>query len=124
MTAGNDFDQDVQVELFSALLTPHRSLNHTGFLVIMAYPVLLTISLAVGLHLEWQPFWLFVGALSVAERVVTVRKAGWRGIVLALSVVPEMIYDLFQLGVYLAMWRDTLLRRATQWHHLAGTKTG
>ena len=35
MTAGNDFDQDVQVELFSALLTPHRSLNHTGFLVIM-----------------------------------------------------------------------------------------
>jgi uncharacterized membrane protein len=37
MTAGNDFDPDVQPELFSALLTPHRSLNRTGFLVVMAF---------------------------------------------------------------------------------------
>jgi uncharacterized membrane protein len=26
-----------QPELFSALLTPHRSLNRTGFLVLMAF---------------------------------------------------------------------------------------
>ena len=36
MTAGNDFDPD-QPELFSARLTPHRSLNRTGFLVLMAF---------------------------------------------------------------------------------------
>ena len=36
MTASNDFDPaTTQPELFSALLTPHRSLNRTGFLVLM-----------------------------------------------------------------------------------------
>jgi uncharacterized membrane protein len=35
MTAGNDFDP--QPELFSALLTPHRSLSRSGFLVLMGF---------------------------------------------------------------------------------------
>jgi uncharacterized membrane protein len=55
MTAGNDFDP--QPTLFSALLTPHRSLNRTGFLVLMA--VLSVISFAAGLA-----FWL-MGAWPV-----------------------------------------------------------
>jgi uncharacterized membrane protein len=38
MTAGNDFEPTPeQPELFSALLTPHRSLNRTGFLLVMAF---------------------------------------------------------------------------------------
>jgi uncharacterized membrane protein len=58
MTAGNDFDTDpAQPELFSALLTPHRSLNRTGFLVLMAF--LSFISFAAGLA-----FWL-MGAWPV-----------------------------------------------------------
>jgi len=36
MTAGNDFDPTLdQPTLFSARVTPHRSLNRTGFLVLM-----------------------------------------------------------------------------------------
>jgi uncharacterized membrane protein len=46
MTPGNHFDPDREVELFSALLTPHRSLNRTGFLVLMAF--LSVISFAAG----------------------------------------------------------------------------
>src|ERR1700681_5041329 len=58
MTAGNDFDPDpAQGELFSALLTPHRSLNSTGFLVLMAF--LSAVSFAAGLA-----FWL-MGAWPV-----------------------------------------------------------
>ena len=38
MTAGNDFDPPLdQPTLFSARVTPHRSLNRTGFLVLMAF---------------------------------------------------------------------------------------
>lgn len=38
MTAGNDFDPEPpEPKLFSARLTPHRSLNRTGFLVLMAF---------------------------------------------------------------------------------------
>ena len=38
MTASNDFDPALdQPTLFSARVTPHRSLNRTGFLVLMAF---------------------------------------------------------------------------------------
>ena len=37
MTAGNDFPEQREPSLFSARLTPHRSLNRTGFLVLMAF---------------------------------------------------------------------------------------
>ena len=47
MTTGNDFDPDAaEPILFSALLTPHRSLNRTGFVLVMAF--LSVISFAAG----------------------------------------------------------------------------
>jgi len=45
MTAGNDYDP--QPELFSALLTPHRSLSRTGFIVLMVF--LSVVSFVAGL---------------------------------------------------------------------------
>src|SRR5450631_2120596 len=58
MTAGNDFDpQQAEPELFSALLTPHRSLSRTGFVVLMGF--LSLVSFAAGLA-----FWL-MGAWPV-----------------------------------------------------------
>jgi uncharacterized membrane protein len=52
MTAGNDFDpSQAEPELFSALLTPHRSLNRTGFVVLMTF--VCTISFIAGVA-----FWL------------------------------------------------------------------
>jgi uncharacterized membrane protein len=58
MTAGNDFDPDqAEPKLFSALLTPHRSLGRAGFLVLMGF--LGAVSFAAGLM-----FWL-MGAWPV-----------------------------------------------------------
>jgi uncharacterized membrane protein len=58
MTAGNGFDPELpQPELFSALLTPHRSLSRTGFLVLMG--IVSAISFAAGIA-----FWL-MGAWPV-----------------------------------------------------------
>src|SRR3954465_2006434 len=58
MTAGNDFDPEMAPpELFSALLTPHRSLNRAGFLVLMGF--LSAVSFAAGVT-----FWL-MGAWPV-----------------------------------------------------------
>jgi uncharacterized membrane protein len=60
MTAGNDFDpQAPQPELFSALLTPHRSLNRTGFLVLMGF--LSTVSFAAGLAFLLMGAWPVFG---------------------------------------------------------------
>jgi uncharacterized membrane protein len=60
MTASNDFDpQAPQPELFSALLTPHRSLNRTGFLVLMGF--LSAVSFAAGLAFLLMGAWPVFG---------------------------------------------------------------
>src|SRR5882672_273875 len=64
MTTSNAFDQvqdqtQDQPKLFSALLTPHRSLNRTGFLVLMAF--LSAVSFAAGLAFLLMGAWPVLG---------------------------------------------------------------
>jgi len=60
MTAGNDFDPEAaQPELFSALVTPHRSLNSTGFLVVMAF--VSVVSFAAGIAFLLMGAWPVLG---------------------------------------------------------------
>jgi uncharacterized membrane protein len=60
MTADNDFDPvPPEPELFSALLTPHRSLNRTGFLVLMSF--LSVVSFAAGVAFWMMGAWPVVG---------------------------------------------------------------
>jgi len=59
MTAGNDFDPHPQPELFSALLTPHRSLSRTSFLVVMAF--VSVVSFAAGLAFLMMGAWPVLG---------------------------------------------------------------
>jgi uncharacterized membrane protein len=91
MTAGNDFDE--QPTLFSALLTPHRSLSRTGFLVLMAF--VSTISFVAGLVFllkgAWPVFGFFgldVLAIYWAFRINFRRAAAYEEI----SVTPSMLH--------------------------------
>jgi|SRR6185312_8170533 len=60
MTAGNHFDPDApEPVLFSALLTPHRSLNRTGFVLVMAF--LSVISFAAGIAFLIMGAWPVLG---------------------------------------------------------------
>ena len=60
MTAGNDFDPGpAQPELFSARLTPHRSLNRTGIVVLMVF--LSVVSFAAGLAFLLMGAWPVFG---------------------------------------------------------------
>src|SRR5260370_35448649 len=69
MTAGNDFDPEPpQPELFSALLTPHRSLNRTGFLVLMVF--VSAVSFAAGLAFLLMGAWP-VSALFALDLLAT-----------------------------------------------------
>jgi uncharacterized membrane protein len=74
MTAGNDFDPDTEPEIFSALLTPHRSLNRTGFLLVMAFLSVVSFATGVAFLLmgAWPVFGFFgldVLAVYVAFRI-------------------------------------------------------
>jgi uncharacterized membrane protein len=62
MTVGNDFDPDApEPILFSALLTPHRSLNRSGFLLVMAFLTVIIFCTGVAFLLmgAWPVFGLF-----------------------------------------------------------------
>ncbi|MBO0743324.1 MAG: DUF2244 domain-containing protein [Hyphomicrobiaceae bacterium] len=60
MTAGNAFDPDASEPiLFSALLTPHRSLNRTGFLLVMTF--LSAVSFASGIAFLLMGAWPVLG---------------------------------------------------------------
>ena len=66
MTAGNDFDR--QRELFSALLTPHRSLNRTGFVALMVF--LSAVSFATGVVFTLMGAWPVLGFLGLDVLVI------------------------------------------------------
>ena len=60
MTAGNDFDPPLdQPTLFSARVTPHRSLNRTGFLVLMGF--LCFVSFVAGMAFLMMGAWPVFG---------------------------------------------------------------
>jgi uncharacterized membrane protein len=64
MTTGNDFDPETaEPELFAALLTPHRSLNRTGFVVVMAF--LSAVSFATGVAFLMMGAWPVFGFLGL-----------------------------------------------------------
>src|SRR6202020_3386072 len=61
MTAGDDFDPDGEAELFSARLTPHRSLNRTGFLVVRGFVTVVSFAAGIAFLLmgAWPVFGFF-----------------------------------------------------------------
>ena len=69
MTASNDFDPELdQPMLFSARLTPHRSLNRTGFLVLMAF--LSRVSFAAGVAFLLMGAWPVFGFFGLDVLVI------------------------------------------------------
>src|SRR5712672_351089 len=69
MTASNEFDPTLdQPKLFSARLTPHRSLNRTGFLVLMAF--LTAVSFAAGVAFLLMGAWPVFGFFGLDVLVI------------------------------------------------------
>jgi uncharacterized membrane protein len=69
MTAGNDFDPEgEQPKLFSARLTPHRSLNRTGFLVLMA--LVCAVSFVAGVAFLLMGAWPVFGFFGLDVLVI------------------------------------------------------
>ena len=91
MTAGNSFDNEPA--LFSALLTPHRSLNRTGFVLLMAFVVVVSfvaglIFLSMGAWPVFGFFGLDVLAIYWAFKVNFHRATAYEEI----SVTPSALH--------------------------------
>ena len=69
MTAGNDFDPPLDPPtLFSARVTPHRSLNRNGFLVLMAF--IGTVSFVAGIAFCLMGAWPVLGFFGLDVLVI------------------------------------------------------
>ncbi|MEX2031730.1 MAG: glycosyltransferase family 2 protein, partial [Dehalococcoidia bacterium] len=66
----------------------------------------------------WYPFWLGIGGIFVADRVVSVWQGGWRARVLAVLLFPELVYDLFLDIVYVKGVLDITFARQAKWGHV------
>jgi poly-beta-1,6-N-acetyl-D-glucosamine synthase len=84
-----------------------------GVLATVLYLASLGWGLASGLTLH--PFWLAASGFFVLERVVTVRRRGWRQMLLAAPLVVEMVYDLFLQLVQAQALAQALLRHERRW---------
>jgi len=66
----------------------------------------------------WFPFWLGLGVVFTAERVVSVWNGGWRARLLAAALVPELIFDIVLDLVYVQGIIDITRGRKGAWGHV------
>jgi biofilm PGA synthesis N-glycosyltransferase PgaC len=89
-----------------------------GFAV--SYACLFILIAALLIWPEFSMVWTGgVLSITVIERTWTVRRAGWRGMLLAALIVPEGLYSLWQGWLFFAAAVASLQRREIAWGHLA-----
>ncbi|MGI8867488.1 MAG: glycosyltransferase family 2 protein [Mycobacteriales bacterium] len=94
-----------------------------GIMAMAAYLLLMTVTtITDGVRL--QPLWLGIGAIFVLERVVTVWTHGWRARLLAVLMLPELLFDLFLMAVFVRSLIDLSRNSAPTWHHVGAPATG
>jgi cellulose synthase/poly-beta-1,6-N-acetylglucosamine synthase-like glycosyltransferase len=71
----------------------------------------------------WFPFWIVVGGIFVLERIVTVWRGGWRARLLAASLFPELVYDMYLSAVFVKGLLDITFGRVARWGHVRRSGT-
>ncbi|MET9951707.1 glycosyltransferase family 2 protein [Streptomyces sp. NPDC006339] len=80
--------------------------------------LLLVLITAVTNTWGWHPLWLAVGGLFLVERLLTVWRAGGPARLLALPLIPELLYDAFIQAIFVRSLLDILRGRTARWHHV------
>ena len=101
---------------FTRVTAPYWGRQLLSLLGVLATLVYIA-SFAIAAFVGWRvhPFWLAVSLVFVLERVVTVRRRGWRQMLLAAPLVIEMVYDLFLQVVQARAFYQVVLRREKRW---------
>ena len=92
-----------------------------GVIALSSYLLLMLLMLLSIDEWVWFPFWMVVGGVFVAERVLSVWRGGWAARLLGLSLFPELFFAMFLNVVYVKGIIDISLARTATWSHLAPT---
>jgi cellulose synthase/poly-beta-1,6-N-acetylglucosamine synthase-like glycosyltransferase len=115
------------VENLAAYGFTKTTLRYWGQQIGIAYGTIALVSaLAVSFfmilaqeHWVWYPFWIASGLFFTFERVYTVKKGGFRAILLAIAVIPEILFDLFLQAAFIKVLIDTAKKSKASWGHVA-----
>ena len=66
----------------------------------------------------WFPFWAGIGVLFIFERVYSVRHSGWKAMLLAATLIPELLYEIFLQAVFVNSMIDIIFNRKANWGHV------
>lgn len=86
-----------------------------GVVAFAMYIVFMVVMLFTARPWVWYPFWLAVGVVLIAERVVTVWSGGWRARLLAALLVPELLYTVFLYTIFVTGVLNIALNRRAYW---------
>jgi cellulose synthase/poly-beta-1,6-N-acetylglucosamine synthase-like glycosyltransferase len=85
---------------------------------VIALTAFLSLILLTLLSLDewiWFPFWLGLGIVFMIERVVSAWRGGWPARLLAVTVLPELFFDMFLNLVYVKGIVDITRGRQGTW---------
>ncbi len=89
-----------------------------GSIALGSYLLLMLVTLLAADQWVWFPFWIGIGLVFLAERVITVWRGGARGRLLAALLLPEILYDFFQQRVFGRALIDIIAGRRATWAHV------
>lgn len=89
-----------------------------GVIALSSYLVFITLTLLALTHWVWFTFWVAIGVLFMVERVATVWSGGWRARLLAVTLFPELFFDMYLNIVFVKGSIDISLGRQTSWKHV------
>ncbi len=98
---------------------PYIAKQVASYVAIMFFPLYVaTLTMEIvrhGDHGLFPWFWVAVAILYLVEQTWSVRRGGWRGVVISLLVVPEIIYSIFLDVVFLTSLLGVLVSRQEKW---------
>jgi cellulose synthase/poly-beta-1,6-N-acetylglucosamine synthase-like glycosyltransferase len=91
-------------------------LTYLGVLFLPFYIYTLSVALLTQSGLDFvQPLWLGVAGLYVFEQTFSVRRGGWRAVLVSLSIVPEVFLNVLLNAVYAVTFVGTLFATDETW---------
>ncbi len=105
-----------RVNRHTAPYIARQLMTYLGVFFLPFYLYTLTISLVTNSNINFlQPLWILVALVYVFEQTFSVRKGGWRAILLSLSVLPELALNIFLDVVYIASFDGALFAEDEAW---------
>jgi cellulose synthase/poly-beta-1,6-N-acetylglucosamine synthase-like glycosyltransferase len=98
--------------------------TYLGVLMLPLYLFTLSISLAQNERPTFlEPIWLLVGVIYVAEQTFSVRRGGWKAVLVSLAVLPELFLNLFLNWVYVVSFFGALFWTSEVWGRMRNPVT-